>query len=163
MAAAIVGLLAILGGTAVVAEPALAVGCYGDWCSGQDPQDTGCANGAKTVAEARVKVHYTQVGGDPAGRDEDIGKVELRWSPTCQTNWARFTAERSSYVSQVWVTQDTNYRQIKVTKGLIGNTEPGTFWTPMIYSPVRKAAARVVCVGSTPDGSCGWLNETAWV
>lgn len=35
-------------GTAVIASPALADGCYGDYCSGRDPSTTGTGD-AETV------------------------------------------------------------------------------------------------------------------
>ena len=57
--------------------PALAVSCYGDYCSGKDPQNSGCSADAYTVASAGV----LGSGGSSV--------VELRWSPTCKTNWTR--------------------------------------------------------------------------
>ncbi|GAA3146952.1 hypothetical protein GCM10020255_025260 [Rhodococcus baikonurensis] len=56
---------------------ASAASCYGDYCSGVDPLSSGCANDAYTVATG-----YVYGSGGSAW-------VEIRWSPTCQTNWAR--------------------------------------------------------------------------
>jgi hypothetical protein len=61
-----------LTGAVAVQAPASAVGCWGDWCSGQDPHDTGCDADGVTVATARIP-----------GTDVNI---ELRWSATCKTN-----------------------------------------------------------------------------
>jgi hypothetical protein len=50
---------------------AFAVGCYAAGCYGQDPHAMGCDQDAQTVA----------VSPD--------GLVNLRWSNTCQANWAQ--------------------------------------------------------------------------
>src|SRR4051794_33445734 len=61
------------------ATSARAASCWGDWCSGQDPMATGCANGAYAVAHLQLP-WVSQ-------------RLELRWSPTCQTNWARIVGD----------------------------------------------------------------------
>lgn len=110
----------------VSATPAQAVGCYGDYCSGQDPQATGCANDAITVAAS----------------NQDTYSLQLRWSPTCQTNWARLVI----YPAGMWhltadatlsAVQNTGYTQWTTTYS------EGTYWTPMIYSPVHCVKATV--------------------
>lgn len=47
-----------------------------------DPASTGCSAGAFTWASAPVIREYDY---------SSIGTVELRWSPSCQTGWSRFT------------------------------------------------------------------------
>ncbi len=110
------------------------VTCYGDYCSGQDPMATGCADDAVTVAFKQM----------------DDGRMELRWSPTCKTNWARYEQYPfGSFASEVPLAlvavQDTGYTQsISWFEG--DNVQPievGTYWTPMIYSPVHKVYAAV--------------------
>lgn len=80
-ALAALAILVTLGATALPTHAAPsrpAAGCSGSGCNGQDPIAMGCANDAYT---ARSQALYR------AG--EQIGTVEMRWSPSCQTNWAR--------------------------------------------------------------------------
>lgn len=111
------------------------VTCYGDYCSGQDPEATGCAKDAVTLEALQ-----TDTGG---------GRLELRWSATCKTNWARWQQYPVGWclnctpLSLVAV-QDTGYTQ-KVDWFEAG-TSPNagdTYWTPMIYSPERAVYAGV--------------------
>ena|SRR5947209_626897 len=53
------------------------VSCSGDGCDGLNPVSTGCATGAYTVQTAVFSNSY----------------VELRYSPTCKTNWGRVTSK----------------------------------------------------------------------
>lgn len=61
--------------------------CSQAGCNGQDPVQMGCAADAYTVdaASASVPVYGGGVGGSVTAT------VELRWSPSCQTNWAKMT------------------------------------------------------------------------
>jgi hypothetical protein len=97
-----------------------AVGCYGDWCSGRDPQAMGCANDAYTVAHARIPGTSTL--------------VELRWSPTCKANWARVAAGYGrAYPSKLRAVQRVSgYSQVGVVA-----SNASYSWTRMIYSPTR--------------------------
>src|SRR4051812_45566343 len=65
----------VIGLISAAAPSANAASCYGDYCSGQDPQATGCANDAYTFASVRIPGTYSY--------------VDLRWSPSCKTEWAR--------------------------------------------------------------------------
>ncbi len=56
-------------------QPAWAASCHGSGCTGQDPQATGCSSGATTIASA----------SDPGG----TLVVQVRYSATCGTYWAR--------------------------------------------------------------------------
>jgi hypothetical protein len=116
----------------VVAPAAHAVSCYGDYCSDQDPQASGCSADAYTVASANIY-----------GTD---AYVEIRWSPTCQTNWARSPATSLGNIEAV---QSTGY-----TQGYGANN--GAYqWSRMIYSP--KLCVKAVAWG-------GWgTTETACV
>ena len=133
--ALLAALLLAMGMTALLA-PASAgattqsVSCYGDYCSGQDPMSTNCAADAYTVATAGVYGTY----GDQY--------VDIRWSPTCKTNWAR----TNIITSQVKAVQSTGY-----TQGYSSNN--GVFaWSKMIYSPV-------LCVKAVIWGAWG-VTET---
>lgn len=115
--------------SATVAAPnagAEAVTCWGDWCSGQDPMTTGCAADAVTVAALQL----------------DDGRLEVRWSPTCKTNWARYQQyPYGSFASEtplaLAAVQDTGYQQSINWDEADGGSpiQVGTYWTPMIYSP----------------------------
>jgi hypothetical protein len=56
--------------------------CYGSSCEGRNPSDTNCVSDAQTLMGRHAK---TQLTG------EDLGLLELRYSPKCHSNWARFT------------------------------------------------------------------------
>jgi hypothetical protein len=74
--------LVVLGGAgqASAAPVGIAATCSGYGCDYQDPAVTGCSAGSNNTASAAVTY-----GG------VSYGTVELRWSPTCQTNWSRLT------------------------------------------------------------------------
>ncbi|MET8280579.1 DUF2690 domain-containing protein [Micromonospora sp. NPDC005174] len=114
-----------LSGTIAVGSPALAVSCYGDYCSGQDPEASGCSADATTTASARIWGTYSY--------------IELRWSPTCKTNWARVPASwGTSYPSQVQAFQcATGYNQSGVSA-----SNASYSWSRMIYSPKLGVSAR---------------------
>jgi hypothetical protein len=127
-------------GASPAAPGPLTVGCFGDYCSGQSPQQTGCSRDAVTT------------------RSQDLigARLELRWSPTCKTNWARYIQyERGWYLGNVPLelraVQDTGYTQ-RLSYGVNG-TPTGTTFSPMIYSPVRLVRAELVvqCQGA---GDC---------
>jgi len=133
---AVVIALALIGAIGVeqVTTPmahAASVSCYGDYCSGQDPVNTGCAADAVTFA-------WLDLSG---------ARLDLRWSPTCKTEWARW--QQYPGLGSVPVTlaavQDTGYTQ-SITYDVNG-PGVGTTWTPMIYSPVHlvKAVATLQC------------------
>lgn len=119
------------------------VTCYGDYCSGQDPVTTGCAADAVTVEAVQL--------------DDGAGRLELRWSATCQTEWARWQQYPTGWclncapLSLVAV-QDTGYTQeLDWFDQGTSPSEGGTYWTPMIYSPIHTVYAGVYmpCGGET--------------
>jgi len=101
------------------------VGCWGDYCSGRDPMQTGCGNDAYTVA----------------AHNEQYASLQIRWSPTCKTNWARLvvypTGRHTFIYGSLFAHQDTGYEQSTTTPFSNG----GTYWTPMIYSPTHCVKA----------------------
>ncbi|GGS54883.1 DUF2690 domain-containing protein [Actinokineospora fastidiosa] len=124
--AAFLGLLVPAAASAVPTTAAgITAGCYGDYCSGKDPEAMGCSGDAVTTASARAG-NFT---------------LELRWSPSCKTNWARI---QNGYSGSLWVVQTTGYKQGYSTKN-------GYFlWTKMIYSP------SYLCRGEAGDVRTGW-------
>lgn len=130
--------------TAASATPG-AVSCYGDYCSGQGPAATGCGADAITIAALQD--------------DRGSGRLELRWSPTCKTNWARWQQYPTGWCLNcspldLLAVQDTGYTQSLVFSESDGGTptqggEPD--WTPMIYSPQHAvyAAMHMPCGDAT--------------
>lgn len=129
---------------AETAQQSSSVGCWGDYCSGQDPEATGCAADAETVA-----VLVDDKGG---------GRLDLRWSPTCKTNWARWQQYPVGWCMNctplgIYAVQDGGYMQsVDFTDNLPQGGD--TRWSPMIYSPERKVAAGIWW----PCGDSGMLK-----
>ncbi|MFI6762831.1 DUF2690 domain-containing protein [Micromonospora sp. NPDC050417] len=120
------GLLFAVAGVDAVTNSAQAATCWGDYCSGQDPQAAGCGTDAYTVASARIPGTFSSY-------------VELRWSPSCKTNWARVPASwGQSYPWQLRAYQcATGYHQTGVS-----DSSSDYSWTRMIYSPTLGVSAR---------------------
>ncbi|MFG1656943.1 DUF2690 domain-containing protein [Micromonospora chersina] len=118
------GMLVAVAGVDAATSPAQAATCWGDWCSGQDPQAAGCSADAYTTASARIPGTYAY--------------VELRWSPSCKTNWARVPAAwGTSYPWQLRAYQcKTGYNQ----SGVVASSADYS-WTRMIYSPTLGVRA----------------------
>ena len=117
---------------APAASPAAAVTCYGDYCSGQDPESSGCSADAYTIFTEYVYGTY------------GASYVEIRWSPTCKTNWAR----ANSVTTNIKAVQDTGY-----TQGYAANNG-SVSWSKMIYSPVKHVQG---CIWGGWGTTC-----TAW-
>jgi hypothetical protein len=134
--AAIVGLAAAM--LLICSTGARAAGCYGDYCSGQDPQAMGCSADAYTVASILIP-------GTGA-------YVELRWSPSCKANWARVPSGFGAYYpSQLYAIQcATGYTQ----RGVVASSG-GYSWTRMIYSPVKTVRAAWIGVPGSTSTACG--------
>lgn len=60
-------------------QSAHAAGCSGTGCDGRDPIQAGCASDAYTAISDYI---YNSVGNA-------VARVDLRYSPSCGTNWAR--------------------------------------------------------------------------
>jgi hypothetical protein len=141
------------------------VSCYGDYCSGKDPRQTGCSADAETLAAQELSG----------------ARLELRWSPRCKTEWARWiqypVGLKSDLPIKLSAVQDTGYTQ-SVGYGINGepenqaasSTSDGitTSWTSMIYSPVHlvRAVADIECgsdslLGSAVDCALNGKVQTA--
>lgn len=130
---------AILGFIVLSAGPSNAqpsVSCWGDWCSGQDPAATGCDADAVTLASVPI--------------DTGAGQLDMRYSRTCQTQWARWQQYPTGWCMNctpvgLRAVQDTGYTQ-SIEFGYDGAPTPeagGTYWTHMIYSPNNTVTAEV--------------------
>lgn len=146
-------------------HPGSGVGCYGDYCSGRDPRQSGCSADAETVAS----------------KDMSGARIELRWSARCKTEWARWiqypVGFKSDLPTNVAAVQDTGYTQSVnydvngITTNRSASATSGgitTSWTPMIYSPVHlvRAVATIQCgaegiLGSIVDCAMNGKVQTA--
>lgn len=156
--AALVGAL-ITGATAGIAateeRPAMAAGCYGDYCSGQYADEMGCDWDATPIAEATIKrsglgvsVTAGPVGVSGQGDDSEIGKLEVRYSPSCGTTWGRLDtkAGKSAWMSginAVGIKQDGGYTQKRDIGGRWNGSPAALSFTPMIYGRDRMYHAFV--------------------
>ncbi|MEV8515359.1 DUF2690 domain-containing protein [Dactylosporangium sp. NPDC051484] len=119
--------LLALSGVVAAGTPAqaLTVGCWGDYCSGRDPEETGCSADGVTVASGPMWGTFNTY-------------VELRWSPTCKTNWARLPAVWGTSQPQALVAYQcpTGYQQVGVSA-----SNSTWSWSRMIYSPTKSVRA----------------------
>jgi hypothetical protein len=69
----------LVSGTAAVGSTGYS--CYGISCEGINPADTICINDARTIMSRHAS---NEVG-------QEVGLLELRYSPECKSNWVRFT------------------------------------------------------------------------
>ncbi|CAM3463670.1 DUF2690 domain-containing protein [Tsukamurella hominis] len=94
--------------TAATAGPANAV-------TSGDPLATGCANGAQTIWSSNYL---------------GVGTVEVRYSPSCGTNWVRVTGA-TNRASEAGITSPASGWQWSPSYG----RSPSSYWTPMVYAP----------------------------
>lgn len=127
----------VLAPTATAEAPS----CYGNSCDGRNPASTNCLDDAKTIYQWEAK---TDVG-------EALGNLELRYSPKCHSNWARFS-RYNGIGSQVgdalagaraygrpWIWRQGVANSLRGVVGSAGQetpletfTEPVTNWTTMV-------------------------------
>ncbi len=108
------------------AGQALRAACSGNGCNNIDPATTSCPTGAYTV---QTKTIYRN------GTTTPIGYVELRWSPSCQTNWSRVTRTDGAYAEGMYATIKRYSNNVLVnsyTKFKSGSTQ---MWSNMVYAP----------------------------
>jgi hypothetical protein len=132
----------VAGGLVTASSPAHASDLPYD---GQDPVSSGCSNSAVTVATAPIK----------AGDGTVLGRVDLRWSNACHTNWARTVSYGSieSYGAPVaYVTRTSDNKQYSSNYGAPG----GTVWTPMVYG-------QALCVYATGGIDLAGFADTSQV
>jgi hypothetical protein len=133
----LIGSFLIIFGSFVVLSPAANASptCYGDYCSNQDPETTGCNEGAWT--QDIVDVYYAREW--PFHYSHFAGTLELRASNTCGTQWARFTSADDEIVSSIQVVQpDTGYKTdfFNLFTGQEG-------WSNQVYSPDHCVFAEI--------------------
>jgi hypothetical protein len=132
----------LLGGVVTLSSTGItsasAATCSGHGCDYQDPTATGCSSGAYTVTSAPVTYNGIQ-----------YGTVELRWSPTCQTNWSRLTisaggSNAQHYDRQVWVARQSDDAQV----GFDWTSDGSPIYGDMLYAPGCAEAWGTIQIGS---------------
>lgn len=129
-------------------SPASAVSCVGIRCDGQNPNTTGCASDPQTRS-LETKTLRNSSG-------TAVGKVQLRWSPVCQSTWGRvesFVGKRKLYV-RVNQWQSTNVAQSTNPYGTVTYTT----MKPMISGRAYRAYGEVWNSSNTGK----WSGTTQW-
>jgi hypothetical protein len=86
------GLLVILMTlVAPLTQPASAAGCSGIGCNRKDPGTTGCSIGSSVLQS--TSFIYRSGKSTPFN-----GVIELKYSPTCKTKWAKVTLTKSAQI-----------------------------------------------------------------
>jgi hypothetical protein len=98
---------------------------------GKSPSGTVCEQDATTVAS----------------RNNSYGKIELRWSSACKTNWTRVVPNSSSYSTSGKIRRTSDQRSY-TTSGT------GTRFTEMVYAPNVQACASGSIKGVTLSEVC---------
>lgn len=96
-------------------------------CDSKDPQQQGCSGDA-----------YTVTGGSADIKDRNgvvIGKVELRYSNTCQSNWCRV----QSLIGAASLSGTINREGGGSSSAKFDNVS--SMYTDMVYAPEKKAQA----------------------
>ncbi|HTD10153.1 MAG TPA: hypothetical protein VK680_14805 [Solirubrobacteraceae bacterium] len=105
---------------------------------------TRCSHDAEVVEQVPVQV---ALNGYP-GRTLLAGYLQLRWSPSCQGNWARFIAHQVVVNGGAW----GYYGKVWVTGGVFGHTHSEkvndnfsgsslAFYTSMVWAPDPHCAS----------------------
>jgi Protein of unknown function (DUF2690) len=130
---------------------------------------TGCDAGAETIGQRPIN--------DSLGNH--LGYVELRWSPTCQTNWARVTstsgASSPTHVLEVEIQRQSDgtyedldtegdYSDAFSRGGAGGNGGPvyhgvTSLYTDMLYSPGPAKAIGKILPGANLFGPTGIYSQ----
>ncbi|WP_437279083.1 DUF2690 domain-containing protein [Sorangium sp. So ce375] len=72
--------------------------CYGASCTGQDPGATGCEGDAVTRASSDIVSGYSV-----------IGRIVIRYSPSCNAAWARTVVTSGSSYLRAEITRSSPY------------------------------------------------------
>jgi hypothetical protein len=98
------------------------VTCSGNGCNGLDPIATGCASDAIIV---------TVTGGTTTF---STGTIQLRYSPTCGTNWGRVISSVGNAQLTVSIRRNDGLFYFTVGNGT-------RLWSPMVFARTTKAKA----------------------
>lgn len=120
------------------------LGCQGDQCNGLDPEMTGCADTSLTVEQLAIK---------DVARGKTVGTVELRFSRSCQTNWARLTrdCDEGRHLRAYLRDADGNIIDSTIVEA---ETSAIYVYTSMWYAPTGVVAVRACGVIEGCDEVC---------
>jgi len=111
------------------------VTCSGNGCTGQDPNTTGCSATASTVLSHLIL----------NGINQQIGLIELRFSSTCKTNWARTTSFINAVPMGAIVERargiDGSFA-FECNPATCNDTTATSVFTPMVWAPDVAALAQ---------------------
>lgn len=117
------------------------VSCSGSGCDGLDANYTNCVSGAYVVPGVTNNPLYL-------GQN----KIEMWWSPTCQTNW---TVVYSGYsTTRIYGSIDRGHTSTRTFQsGGDGFPYGATYRSPMAYAPTQatRSCAKII-YGSTVYG-----------
>lgn len=109
-------------------------------CDGKDPENTHCADDGTTVNGGGAGTGIWENG-------REIAILDMRWSPTCQSNWTRMRVFTSA--TYVWAELENNHDANGSSLGInCGPQNSGA----VCYTPLYYAATESVM-------SCGNLND----
>jgi hypothetical protein len=115
-----IGIAKISASTAHILDPH--VTCSGNGCNGLDPVATGCDLDAITVPVSGGVVSFR------------TGTIQLRYSPTCGTNWGRVISSVGNVQLTVSIRRDDGLFYFTVGNGT-------RLWSPMVFARTVKAKA----------------------
>jgi hypothetical protein len=124
---------------------------------------TRCSHGAQVVEQVPVEV---ALEGYP-GQMFLAGYLQLRWSPSCEGNWARFVAHQVIVNGGAW----GYYGKVWVTGGVFGHTHSEkvndffrgsslAFYTSMVWAPSPHCASAHVQLYDEQTDTIGPSAET---
>ena len=114
--------------------------CYGDYCSGQYADDTGCDKDARTISSTilsktsgSLEIALGPLALSTGNDNGELGILELRRSDACGTSWARLKTKEASDITYLGVEKDDGYQQqVSINGGVPGSPATNVF-TPMVY------------------------------
>lgn len=154
----LVGMVIVISFTLWSPKAALAASCSGYGCDGKDPYATGCAGAGASYRVIDMRYVYNEYRSI-------VGYVQLWWSDTCKTNWARAVRTVSygtTYYTHAHIFRDNNWNRV------IDNTDTRydtwvrgatAVYTRMVYAPVLLAQA---CGGLDTDAVYDYQSCTDW-
>jgi hypothetical protein len=139
----------LLASTIVIAKPALAGSCINSPsrsnCDGKDPQVEGCGNNAYTIVKRNIVNDKGSI----------LGFVELRYSPSCQSNWSKVTRYSDDNINdflEAIIVRDSDNARYRESL-----SKYKSIYSPMVYAPKDTTHAEGrVCV---PSGSFAYTSE----
>jgi hypothetical protein len=127
--------------TATEAKPAHAdTPNYGDWLSGKDPIETGCADDARTLSTTVINKSGGSLGitlgpltAETPSQNEEVGTISLQYSEECGTYWNTTRTKDPNDITYIGVEKNDGYRQQHSVNGAFPGTPAFNGHTDMIY------------------------------